>query len=261
MPDSKKSETKIKSDMDEKIKIAHQILLPICACLIFIAVGSYFKEAKKAPPVQYIPPPIEKAVQGHENYPKLANMYLSNDIRDQDVNVLSNWDFLTMAKEVDSNHSRNNVEEIRNINMNLINIARMSSMQSRCEGGNAFDDLVYENNWWLYDYEGNRISGWPENCTINQTYLLAGCDPYNHDSNYEDEDCGFEALANYIVNEHIEENPTDWDGVLYDVVTDNQRSYAQCRKDADLNGKPTWYYTGQIEHLTTDQVPNNDCTF
>jgi hypothetical protein len=166
-------------------------------------------------------------------FPRLANCYLRNEVREKDVNVFSGWDLLIFGWTLDRNEAyRENLSRIKEENPDAVFLLYHTSIgaNSTVSPPDSIYTLAQRYDWWLYDYQGNKISfpGWEYDKILNFTNTEAakGSNPDGLKPN--------SFLPDYLVNEHVLKYDY-WDGIFYDVYSDNLRWVSRDIKDATLN--------------------------
>ena len=150
--------------------------------------------------------------QPKENFPKLANYYLSWEIPNTDVNELAKWDVLILDMEVQHN-SLANLKKIKQLNPHIIILAYVTSEEIKYQISDTLNaSLRYkllnqiDSASWLKDSSGTNISFWPGTRMLNlaQNNSASGGQPWNE-------------LLPQFVNDNIISTGL-WDGVFYDNV-------------------------------------------
>jgi len=143
--------------------------------------------------------------------PRLANYFLRWSITDSEAQELAKWDLLILDMEVQEN-SPEQLKEIRSLNPNVIILAYLTS-QEIISDIDDYDDAYLrrelysgiDNEWWLKDAQGNRISNWPGTNMLNLTDE-SPTDDYGRRFN--------DYLPEFVVNKL--QSAGVWDGVFYD---------------------------------------------
>ncbi|MBD3247814.1 hypothetical protein GF382_00815 [Candidatus Falkowbacteria bacterium] len=158
-----------------------------------------------------------------EDYPKLANYYLKYEIPNSEVDNLAKWDVLVLDMEVQHN-SPENLKKIRMINPSIIILAYITSQEIRTDIWNdSYAELrsklfsSIENDWWLRDLSGGKISFWPGTNMLNMT-----------NSGWADNLPRF--LKDNVLSTGL------WDGVFYDNLWPDVAWLNDGNLDLDNNG-------------------------
>jgi hypothetical protein len=165
-------------------------------------------------------------------YPRLANVYLRAEVRESDVEMFSGWDLLVMNWTIDRRADfRDRIGRIESMNPDMTIIAYHLAIGTN--GTEQPADTLYTMSqaydWWLYDYQGNPLRGdWEFNRLVNFTNTEAakGTHPEGLRPN--------EFFPAYLIGEHIGKYDF-WDGIFYDVFSDNLRWMHRDVKDATRN--------------------------
>ncbi len=110
------------------------------------------------------------------NYPKLANYYLRWSLADYEVPELAKWDLLILDMETAVN-SPDKILQIRKLNPKIIILGYVTSQEiiddvsslSYGQEGSLRAKLrsQIDDNWWLRDGNGQRVSFWPGTYMLN----------------------------------------------------------------------------------------------
>lgn len=213
--------------LNKKIKL--NIIL--FSLFLFLFSSFLFKDAEASPDA------FTKHLNISNKSPKLANIFLSWEISDEDWQRLAQWDLLI----IDMEHQVNNpdkIKKLREMNPNIIILAYISSQEIRN------DVYLYENlslrlkmfeaipDSWYLNFDNKKISFWPETWMLNSSNF---CSDYN-------EKKWNEFLPEFVNSEILSSGL--WDGVFYDNLFDSVNWLNN--GNIDLNGD------GQRE--TTTQV-------
>ncbi|MCX6784732.1 MAG: putative glycoside hydrolase [Candidatus Komeilibacteria bacterium] len=152
--------------------------------------------------------PIFKVI-AKDDYPKLANYYLSWDITDDQAKELAKWDLVILhTQAVDRNPDILEILKRNNPKIKILayfvaqEIAKQSlAIDPKGAWGNVYRQ-VDDQNWWLKDLDGNQLSYWSESQLIN----VAKSDSDFNLSSW---------LPGYIKNNYLDQD-NNWDGVFYD---------------------------------------------
>ncbi|PJA92829.1 MAG: hypothetical protein CO133_01560 [Candidatus Komeilibacteria bacterium CG_4_9_14_3_um_filter_37_5] len=142
--------------------------------------------------------------QAQSSNGQLANYFLKWQINDQEAQQLAKWDLLIMDMQ-NQLTSREALLKIRQLNPDVKILAYLSAnevqkIHAQAQEGNPwrdFYDYVDNNNLWLYDSNGQRVSFWSAALMVNIT-----------DQRWTD--FVGQYLANNILNSDL------WDGVYVD---------------------------------------------
>ncbi len=181
--------------------------------------------------------PMEHALCQTENdppFPRLANYYLYNFIRAEDVHLFSGWDLFVFDYGVDNTSgSRDNVSSIKDLNPDIIFLAYHLSngVDNNRNPPDPTFTAAQEHDWWLYDEDENILTGggiWSYQHLLNMTNTEAasGSHPQGVKPN--------EFLAEDLVTNHLARYDY-WDGIFYDVFSDNLEWIHTDIKDATRN--------------------------
>jgi hypothetical protein len=181
--------------------------------------------------------PMDHALCQTENdppFPRLANYYLNNYIRAEDVHLFSGWDLLVFDYGVDNTSgSRDNLSSIEDLNPDIIYLAYHLSngVDNNRNPPDPTFTAAQEHDWWLYDEDENILTGggdWSYQYMLNMTNTEAasGSHPQGVKPN--------EFLAEDLVTNHLERYDY-WDGIFYDVFSDHLGWIHTDIKDATRN--------------------------
>ncbi|NCD01087.1 hypothetical protein EOL94_03290, partial [bacterium] len=156
-----------------------------------------------------------KPLEAKSSYPKLANYFLKWKISESEAIELAKWDLLVLDMENQENNPEM-IRRIRRYNPDIKILAYITSQEIIDYSNGWFNqeaslrEELYKqisNNWWLKDFNGNKISFW------NGTYMLNISDGCGLSSNSE--------KWNDFLPRFVKENILNtglWDGVFYDNV-------------------------------------------
>ncbi|MCK9438640.1 MAG: putative glycoside hydrolase [Patescibacteria group bacterium] len=157
---------------------------------------------------------LNKANKLSAKSPKLANIFLSWDLNDEDVLNLSKWDLIILDME----HQFNNpdkIKKIRELNPDIIILAYISSQEIRNDVY-LYDYLhlrkeILESipDSWYLKFDNKKISFWPETWMLNSSNLGATVD----DKRWND------FLPEFVSSRIIASGV--WDGVFFDNFFDS----------------------------------------
>lgn len=173
------------------------------------------------------PQKIQAQLDG--NYPKLANYYINWDVSDEEAKEMAKWDLVILAPQA--------VER----NPDIIEIIRKNNSQTKILVYSLSVDINYtvidasplyqriypkiqENNWWLYNTNGEHMSGWPNSWLINPARNA----PRTNGQNWSD------FLPQHVYNEFLKDNK--YDGVFFDNIWPSV-SWLNQSVDLDGNGQ------------------------
>lgn len=152
-------------------------------------------------------------VQASSKNPKIANYFLNDQIYDHEIKELAKWDLIILDMELQRNNPRA-LLEIRKLNPDIIMLAYISSQEmyydlSKRPNSSLRKELLseIEDDWWLRDGDGNKISFWPG------TYMFNLSDQVKENSLGEK----FNDFLPRFVHQKIQSSKI-WDGVFYDNI-------------------------------------------
>jgi len=161
--------------------------------------------------------------------PKLANIFLSWEITDEDVDRLAMWDLIILDME----HQINNPDKIlkiREINPDIIILAYISSQEIRNDiylypnlnlRREMFESIPED---WYLKFDNKKISFWPQTWMLNSSNL--GLKVNNERWN--------DYLPQFVKSKIISSGL--WDGVFYDNFFDSISWLNNNNIDLDANG-------------------------
>ncbi|MCX6739811.1 MAG: putative glycoside hydrolase [Candidatus Parcubacteria bacterium] len=173
--------------------------------------------------------PGQTLAQSDTGYPKIANYYIAWDVSDEQAKELAKWDVVILAPQAAER------------NPDLIDIIRKNNPQIKILVYSIAVDINYtvitesplyqrvypkiqENDWWLYDMNGQHLSNWP-NCWVINPARNA---PRINGQNWSD------YLPQHVYNEFFKDNK--YDGVFFDNVWPSV-SWISQNVDLDRNGQ------------------------
>lgn len=157
---------------------------------------------------------LSKANNISAKSPKLANIFLSWDLNDEDVVNLAKWDLIILDME----HQFNNpdkIKKIRDLNPDIIILAYISSQEIRNDvylydylhlRREMFEKIPED---WYLRFDNKKISFWPETWMLNSTDLS----PVVNGQRWND------YLPEFVSSRIIASGV--WDGVFYDNFFDS----------------------------------------
>ncbi|MDO8668797.1 MAG: putative glycoside hydrolase [Candidatus Buchananbacteria bacterium] len=161
-------------------------------------------------------------------YPKAVNLYWKTPITMEEVPLLAKWDMLAldMKAQVDSAEA---ILKIRELNPDIIILAYTTANEVPRErlqimepgGTGLWHDLIsgISPEWYLKTYQGENISYWPGNLSMNQYVSDRSGNFYN------------DYLINFYTNKVLSTNL--WDGLLFDNIWNTA---AWVNPDMDMDG-------------------------
>jgi len=142
-------------------------------------------------------------------YPKIANYYLHHSISDKTAEELSLWDVIILDPENQINNP-GQLQKIKQLNPNIIILAYIQIQELSFDENNhsltKLREYIKSNideNWYLKDNLGNKLSFWPGATIINITY-------YDKWVNF---------LPDFIKTKVLSTNL--WDGIFFDNLSTN----------------------------------------
>ena len=184
----------------------------------------------------------------NNQYPRTVNLYWKTPITMEETLLLAKWDMLAldMKAQVDSSQA---IKKIRELNPDIIILAYTTANEVPGErlkimepsGAGLWHDLIsgIKPEWYLKTYQGERVSYWPDNWSINQ-YIKN-----NLGQGYND----------YLVDFYDKKVLTTglWDGLLFDNVWN---SLAWVNPKIDIDGDGNQDSQSKIDQLW--QTANRD---
>ncbi len=167
----------------------------------------------------------------NNNYPKTINLYWKTPITMEEVPILAKWDMLAldMKAQVDSELA---IRKIRELNPDIIILAYTTANEVPSErlsivepsGTGLWHDLIsgIKPQWYLKTYQGEKVSYWPGNLSLNQ-FVSDGYGNYYNDY-----------LINFYATKVLSTGL--WDGLLFDNVW-NTIAWVNPNIDIDGDGR------------------------
>ncbi len=154
-----------------------------------------------------------KAMTGkvQEDYPRLANYYLSWEIPNTEVDALSRYDLVILDMEVQHNSS-GNLKKLRQKNSDIILLSYVYSEEVMKEADSRYGSLRHNilsevcDSWFLKDQSGNKVSFWFSTNMLNISNDAGTCNGKRW---------------NEFLPEYISQNvfsTGNWDGVFFDNI-------------------------------------------
>jgi hypothetical protein len=145
------------------------------------------------------------------DYPRLANVYLTPTISLSEARSLARWDTLILGLEVQYT-SPDSLKLIRQLNPDIIILAYVLSEEIPdsqfyiTDPNHPHYQLVHNlpNGWWLRDAQGGRVSFWPGSHMVNVTPAAP----------VRDGEHWYEYLARFMHEKVLATGY--WDGIFYD---------------------------------------------
>lgn len=190
--------------------------------------------------------PLNNSLYGYDppHFPRLANYFLQSTINDKEVEILPYWDLLILCRRVDNSmEKRERLKLINELNPDILMLIYTSAMDVHVEEDPPSPLAVAceEYDWWLRDYEGNTLNSeaFPWTLLINHTNTEAAS------GNHPDGKKSNEFLPEWMINDHVHQYDF-WDGIFYDVFSDNIAFIHPDIKDATRNEIPEydWEHNG-----------------
>lgn len=112
-------------------------------------------------------------------YPRTANLYLAPGIHDDQARILAKWDVVVLSAAV-QDVSPNAIRVLRRENPDIVILAYFPSNEMPVERLDEYDGedgpfhkifRGISDNWWLENTDGEILSQWPGNQTLNVTNL------------------------------------------------------------------------------------------
>lgn len=150
------------------------------------------------------------------DYPRIANLYWKNPISQEEAKQLAQWDVVVLDMQT-QNTSAENIKYIRQLNHDVIILAYTTANeipQSRLNiiepnGIGLWHDMAsgIKDQWYLKTYQGEKISYWPGNLSMNL---------YTKDQNNR-------TYASYLTDFYANKVLSSglWDGLLFDNTWQN----------------------------------------
>ena len=152
----------------------------------------------------------------NHHYPRLVNLYWKTPVTKDDAKLLAQWDMLvlSMAAQLDSAEA---IRYLRQLNPDIIILAYTSATEIpkerltilEPEGHGLWHQLIagLSEEWYLKTYDGQTVSWWPGNVSMN---LYA---PNQAGDSYAD------YLADFYDKQILASGL--WDGLLFDTAWNN----------------------------------------
>ena len=149
-----------------------------------------------------------KAIEVKDEYPKIANYFLSWSINNDEVKELAKWDVLIL--DMENQNSPEKIKEIRKINPNIIILAYITPQEINTECRKETPlrcELLSQikSGFYLKDQYGKKLSFW------EGTNLLNIAD--------DSQSSWGNTFSDFINNKILSNNV--WDGIFYDNLWDN----------------------------------------
>ncbi|PKM91394.1 hypothetical protein CVU82_02240 [Candidatus Falkowbacteria bacterium HGW-Falkowbacteria-1] len=164
--------------------------------------------------VEASPDVFNKYLNISNKSPKLANIFLSWEMSDEDLQKLAQWDLLILDMEYQVN-SPEKILKLRQLNPNIIILAYINSQEIRN------DVYLYENltlrrkmfeaipESWYLSFDKSKISFWPQTWMLNSSNLGQSYDGKRWN----------DFLPEFVDSEIISSGL--WDGIFYDNLFDS----------------------------------------
>jgi hypothetical protein len=164
----------------------------------------------------------------------LANYYIAWDVNDEQAKELSKWDLVILAPQaVERNPDLIDIIRKNNPKVKILAYSIAVDINYTVIEDSSLYQRVYpkinDNNFWLYDKNGNHLSNW-KNCWVINPAKTA---PRKNGQNWSD------ILPQHVYNEFLKDNK--YDGVFFDNVWP---SVSWITPEVDLDGN------GQIDSAT-----------
>lgn len=171
------------------------------------------------------------AAGGNQSAPKLLNLYLGWEIKDQDLKPLAQWDLVVLDMDMQW-QAPEKMRILRQENPRLKILAYVSAGElaaARGTGDHAspgckLSQLAGE-DFYMHDAQGGRLSWWPGAYLMNVTNLGPRIDGRRWN----------QTLPNFIRDEIMSTGL--WDGVFLDAAFSDVAYFFGDRIDADANGR------------------------
>ncbi len=173
--------------------------------------------------------PQNSFAQTAPNYPKLANYFIAWDVSDEQAKELSKWDVVILAPQaVERNADLLEILRKNNPHIKILVYSIAVDINHTVVTESTLYKKIYpkiqENDWWLYDMNGQHLSNWP-NCWVINPARNA---PRTNGQNWSD------YLPRHVYNEFFKDNK--YDGVFFDNAWPSV-SWITEQVDLDGNGK------------------------
>ncbi len=174
---------------------------------------------------------------GGPPFPRLANYYLATPVTTRDVEYFSGWDLHVLNWYLDRDPAtRRNLRDIKQLNNDAVLLMYhiSTAVNVTVSPPDPLETMAEQHDWWLRDYQGNRLVEpypWKFNHLINFTddAAASGTHPQGLKPN--------EYLPKTLIRDHYGIHDY-WNGIFYDVYSDNMQFYYLNIKDATVNGIP-----------------------
>jgi hypothetical protein len=177
----------------------------------------------------------KKDIINQANYPKIANYFLSWSLTDKNVQELAKWDFLILDMENQINNPEK-IRKIRELNPNIVILAYVPIEEIAYDSVNREYTQLREKlaehspeNWYLHNFQGNRLSFWEKSLVINIT----------DQASLKDDRRWNTFLPEFVTDQILSIGL--WDGVFYD----------------NTSASISWVSSGNID-LNNDGRAEND---
>jgi len=149
-------------------------------------------------------------ILNNQEYPKIANYFLSWSLNDQNILDLSKWDVLILDMENQVNNPER-LERIRELNPDILILAYVPAEEIAYDSQNynftrlrAGQVAYVPESWYLHNTQRQRLSFWPGADLMNVTNNV----PLKNGERWNS------YLANFVKNRILSTGL--WDGVFYD---------------------------------------------
>lgn len=175
--------------------------------------------------------PVNAAGISHLTYPRTANIYLAPAISDAQAKVLARWDVVVLSAAA-QDVSPGIFATLKNKNPDIVVLAYFPSNEMPIEELDNMESAQgpfhkifngISNKWWLRNTDGDIMSQWPGNQTLNVTQLS----PKNRNGL---------RWSDYLPQkiDSVVMDTGKWDGVFYDSVWNSVAPFFP-EHDLDLN--------------------------
>jgi len=176
------------------------------------------------------PTTADAALDSHTS-PKLVNYYLNWELNDTQATELAQWDVVVLDMEIQY-RAPQLLAKMRELNPDIILLVYITPQEIRQDAANSYSVMRrrlaagINDNWYLKDASGKRLSWWPGTYLLNITNDA----PLKNGQRLND------YMANFVTNELLSSGY--WDGVFYDNSWDNITYFAGSNIDLAGNGTP-----------------------